>query len=163
MIQLIKYTVIFTLELDLWFPVPITPLLCHWFKSFMYNSLYFALYFFTVLPSVHSKSLGVILTNSWMTNLKYIEATHGNLFWGWFVMKCPKHFWSFSSLLLITTCPFRQGKRERVQIQSCIKYDGVYSDNISQLSFLCSLLNPSFPRYFVVLAIIYGAITFLSC
>lgn len=40
---------------------------------------------------MHSTS-GVILTNSQMMNLKYIEVTRGNLFLGWFVVKYPKHF-----------------------------------------------------------------------
>lgn len=69
-------------------------------------------------------------------------------------------------LFVIGICMFfktcRQGKKQRAWIQSCIKYDGVYSDNISQLCFPYRLLNPLFLRYFVVLLIIYGAITFLS-
>lgn len=70
------------------------------------------------------------------------------------------HLFVTNSCMSFKAC--KQGKRQMVQIQSCIKYDDVYSDNISQSYFLYRLLNPSFPRYFVVLVIIYGAIPFLS-
>lgn len=76
-------------------------------------------------------------------------------------MKYPKAFLELQ-LLVAARTGLQTGKEKKDSGTGCIKYDDVNSASASQLSFLYRLLNPSFPRYFVALVVIYGAITFLS-